>query len=37
MHLSRHPVFNKQPWRFVFIHDKKTLDKMHSALSPGNE
>ena len=29
--------FNKQPWRYVFVYDKKTLSKMHDALSQGNE
>ncbi len=29
--------FNKQPWRFVFIRSREMLDKMHGALSDGNE
>jgi len=29
--------FNKQPWRFVFVHDKEILKKLHEALSQGNE
>jgi len=29
--------FNKQPWRFVFVYEKETLEKMHGALSKGNE
>jgi len=29
--------FNNQPWRFVFVHDKDMLIKMHVALSSGNE
>ncbi|MFH1404321.1 MAG: nitroreductase family protein [Candidatus Altiarchaeota archaeon] len=29
--------FNKQPWRFVFVHNPDTLEKMHPALSQGNE
>jgi nitroreductase len=29
--------FNNQPWRYVFVHDRKMLTKMHEALSPGNE
>jgi nitroreductase len=29
--------FNNQPWRYVFVHDKHVLEKMHAALSPGNE
>ncbi len=27
---------NKQPWRFVFVKDKKVLSKLHEALSGGN-
>jgi len=29
--------FNKQPWRYVFVHDAEILTRMHDALSPGNE
>ena len=29
--------FNKQPWRFIFVHDREILKKMHGALSKGNE
>jgi len=29
--------FNNQPWRYVFVHDKEMLEKMHEALSSGNE
>jgi nitroreductase len=29
--------FNNQPWRYIFIHDNKMLEKMHEALSSGNE
>jgi nitroreductase len=29
--------FNKQPWRFVFVHDKAMLEKLFSAMSKGNE
>lgn len=29
--------FNKQPWRFVFVHDKEQLVKLHPALNQGNE
>jgi len=29
--------FNNQPWRFVFVYAAKTLEKMHEALSSGNE
>lgn len=29
--------FNNQPWRFVAVHDKATLAKLHTALSKGNE
>jgi nitroreductase len=29
--------FNKQPWRFVFVHGKQMLEKLHAALSKGNE
>ncbi|MBU0761892.1 MAG: nitroreductase family protein [Candidatus Altiarchaeota archaeon] len=28
--------FNNQPWRLVFVRDKKTLRKLHEALSEGN-
>ncbi len=29
--------FNNQPWRYVFVRDKGMLEKMHAALSKGNE
>jgi nitroreductase len=29
--------FNKQPWKFVFVYDKEMLEKVHTALSKGNE
>jgi len=29
--------FNNQPWRFVFVKDKEILEKLHGALSKGNE
>jgi nitroreductase len=29
--------FNNQPWRYVFVYDKDMLQKMHAALSSGNE
>jgi len=29
--------FNNQPWRLVFIRSKEMLEKMHGALSEGNE
>jgi nitroreductase len=29
--------FNNQPWRYVFVYDKKMLNNMHEALSSGNE
>lgn len=29
--------FNKQPWRYIFVHDPEVLKKMHAALSKGNE
>lgn len=29
--------FNNQPWRYIFIYDKKMLEKMHEALSEGNK
>ena len=29
--------FNNQPWRYVFVYDKIMLEKMHEALSSGNE
>ncbi|MFC2162196.1 nitroreductase family protein [Candidatus Altiarchaeota archaeon] len=28
--------FNKQPWRFVFTYDEKTLKQLHEALPEGN-
>lgn len=29
--------FNNQPWRYVFVYDTDVLQKMHGALSSGNE
>ena len=29
--------FNNQPWRYIFVYDPKVLEKMHEALSSGNE
>jgi nitroreductase len=29
--------FNKQPWRYIFIHDPDVLKQMRAALSSGNE
>ena len=29
--------FNNQPWKYIFVYDKKMLEKMHEALSSGNE
>jgi nitroreductase len=29
--------FNKQPWRFVFAFDKDVLNRLHGAMSKGNE
>jgi nitroreductase len=29
--------FNNQPWRYVFVHEPEMLNKMHNALSKGNE
>ena len=29
--------FNKQPWRYIFMDDPAGLEKMHQALSRGNE
>lgn len=29
--------FNNQPWRYVFVYDRKVLEQMHEALSKGNE
>ena len=28
--------FNKQPWRFVFIHDQKSLNEFHSVFPENN-
>ena len=28
---------NKQPWKFVFVYDKKELNKLFTALSEGNK
>ncbi|MBN1898788.1 MAG: nitroreductase family protein [Spirochaetes bacterium] len=37
-HASLAPsCFNHQPWEYVFVHDKEVLEKMHAALSKGNE
>lgn len=29
--------FNKQPWRYVFIYEKESLERIFSALSSGNK
>jgi nitroreductase len=29
--------FNNQPWQYVFVYEPKMLEKMHEALSSGNE
>lgn len=29
--------FNNQPWQYIFVYEKGMLEKMHSALSKGNE
>ena len=29
--------FNNQPWQYVFVYKKEMLEKMHEALSSGNE
>ena len=29
--------FNNQPWKYIFIYDKKMLEKMHEVLSEGNK
>ena len=29
--------FNKQPWRYVFVYKKASLDELKTALSEGNE
>jgi nitroreductase len=29
--------FNNQPWRYIFVYDPKMLEKLHEALSSGNE
>lgn len=29
--------FNNQPWRFVFVYDRETLEEMWGALSRGNK
>jgi nitroreductase len=29
--------FNNQPWQYVFVYEKETLEKMYEALSSGNE
>ncbi len=29
--------FNNQPWRYIFVYDSKILNKMHEALSSGND
>ena len=29
--------FNKQPWRYVYVYKKDTLEALHSSLARGNE
>lgn len=29
--------FNNQPWRYIFIYEPEMLERMHEALSSGNE
>jgi len=29
--------FNNQPWRFVFVYDLDVLEKLHGAMSRGNQ
>ena len=29
--------FNNQPWRYIFVYEPEMLEKMHKALSQGNE
>jgi len=29
--------FNKQPWRYVFVYERGTLERLHGALAKGNE
>jgi len=29
--------FNNQPWRYIFVHEKEMLTRMHDVLSSGNE
>ncbi len=29
--------FNNQPWRYIFVYDRKILHDMHEVLSKGNE
>jgi len=29
--------FNKQPWRYIFVYDPTILEKIHTALSSGND
>lgn len=29
--------FNKQPWRYVFVYEKKKLEELQSVLAKGNE
>ena len=29
--------FNNQPWRFVFVHGPEALERLHEALSRGND
>jgi len=29
--------FNNQPWRYVFVYERDMLERMHEALSSGNE
>ena len=29
--------FNNQPWKYIFVYEKQMLDKLHEALSSGND
>jgi nitroreductase len=29
--------FNNQPWRYIFVYEKEMLQRMHEALSQGND
>jgi nitroreductase len=29
--------FNNQPWRYVFVYEKRSLDELYRALSKGND